>query len=295
MSMTPASIGNASSLPTLAFIGAGRIATALAVRLHESGYHITGIFSRTFAHAQALAALTESSAVEDAFPDADILFLTVPDDAILITVAAVAKQETPLLTGAVVHTSGVHSLDTLSMFPDSRSKGSFHPLYPFRKGSRLHGNEGMLVGIEATQPNLEIWLTQIAHAIGGNPAVLKPGSKAHYHAAAVIASNYLITLFDVSLNLMQDAGVSEASAKIALLSLMQGNLDNLQTLSPAQALTGPIARGDVATIARHLSALENTAYEAFYRDMGQLTVNLAPDLDTEARTALQGILKRAKP
>lgn len=268
-------------LPTLAFIGAGRIAAALAVRLHEVGYPIIGITSRRHESAQVLADRIGAKAAVTPFA-ADLIFIAVSDDALAEVVHRLAKEPPQ---GAVAHTSGVHSLEVLAALTP-RPVGSFHPMYPFREGTRLQGSEGMLVGIEATTPQLADQLFAIARAIGGQPVLLKTGEKVRYHAAAAIASNYLVTLFDASLTLMTQAGVPQADARRALLKLMQGNLDNLSQLSPAQALTGPIARGDQITIEQHLTALQNTPYAGLYRELGRLTVQIAPNLDPSKRAAL---------
>jgi predicted short-subunit dehydrogenase-like oxidoreductase (DUF2520 family) len=148
----------------------------------------------------------------------------------------------------------------------------------------------MLIGIEAETPALAETLISLAQALGGRPALLKTGEKAKYHAAAVIASNYLVTLFALALDLLGRAGVPPDLAREALPPLMAGNLENLATLPPAQALTGPIARGDVETLQKHLTALADTPYGAVYRTLGQLTVALAPHLEDNTRQALLDLL-----
>lgn len=264
-------------------MGAGRLAQALAIRFYEVGYPIVGINSRTFSSAKSLADAVQSQVVDDLA--ADIIFLTVPDDALAEAVSIFAGKKR---TGAIVHTSGVHSLDVFGQMP---AVGSFHPLYPFRSGTRLNGQEQMLITIEASDDRLAAQLIEIAKALGGIPVRIKAGYKAQYHAAATIASNYLVTLFDISLNLMRDAGIPESVAQMALISLMQGNLDNLKTLLPPTALTGAIARGDAATIQKHLKALSGTPYESIYRELGSYTVKFAPQLSPEVVKTLSEILE----
>ncbi len=261
--------------PSLGFIGAGRAASALAVRFYEIGYPISGIYSRTGESAQKLAALVHTDALT-VFPKADILIIAVPDDAISYVAGQLVNAAT-VQSRAVIHLSGVHDSRLLqSLHTEQTQIGSLHPLYPFRENTHLNGTEEMFIAIEASNHWLEATLVHMATDIGGKPAILKSGQKATYHAAAVIASNYLVTLFAVSLRLMLQAGIPPELAQPALTQLMQGNLNNLSHLLPEQALTGPIVRGDVATIRQHLVALSTTPYEKLYRELGRLTAELAP-------------------
>jgi len=163
-------------------------------------------------------------------------------------------------------------------------------MYPFRAGTRFQGDEQILFGIEASDTALETQLIDLARHLDGTPAILNPGSKTQYHAAAVMASNYLVVLFAASLNLLQSAGVPAPQAQAALNRLMQGNVDNLRTLLPDQALTGPIARGDIATVERHLQALEESDYQNLYRVLGEAAVQIASQLSAEKRQALHKLL-----
>jgi predicted short-subunit dehydrogenase-like oxidoreductase (DUF2520 family) len=257
-------------MTNLAFIGVGRLGSALAARFGDLGHKVT----------------THSRKDGDVYPDADIIFLTVPDDAIQSVAIKLAAQKP---SGSVVHCSGVHGLEILSALKNV-ALGGFHPLYPFREGARLHGNEGMLIGIEASDSHLQERLIFLGDDLGGVPVVLAAGKKVQYHAAASIASNYLVTLFDASLQLMTEAGVPIDDARSALLKLMQGNLDNLSALPPSQALTGPIARGDVATVEKHIAALRDGRFAELYRVMGLATVDVAVGLDADQRKGLREML-----
>ncbi len=272
---------------TLGFVGAGRVATALGVYFHARGYPITGIYSRGFESAAALAQLVDAPALHVP-PQADLVFLAVPDDA-LVEVAA--QMEGLQATRAVVHVSGVHDLQVLDGLRGQVDVGSFHPLYPFRQGTRLNGTEGMLIGIEASADWLRTALIELAQEMGGRPVVLSAGKKALYHAAAAIASNYVVTLFDVSLQMMIQAGVPAETAREALYQLMQGNLNNLRVLPSERALTGPIARGDTATLKKHLDALAGLPEADVYRVLGARTVGLAPDLTPAQRHDLLKLFK----
>jgi len=272
--------------PTLAFIGAGQVANALALYFYRRGYDIVGIYSRSTESAVKLAERVDS-VVASPYPAADIIFLTIPDDALAEVVDKLVQQKP---SGALVHTSGVHSVGILASLMPSEV-GSFHPLYPFRDGTELNGTENMLIAIESSHQQLKQRLIALANELGGRPTVLKLGHKVRYHVGAVIASNYLVTLFDIGLNLMVDAGVSIDDAQQALVSLMQGNLDNLKYRRTAASLTGPIVRGDVVTIEKHLLALVGTDYTKIYRELGKLTAKLAPDLSADVLQDLLDLLE----
>lgn len=276
------------SRPSLAFVGAGKVATALSLRWQAAGYPITGVASRQRGSAEQLAALLECPVV--AVPRADIIFLTVPDD-VLVEIAPIWAGKK--LASALVHTSGVHSLDVFGDI-EPQAVGSFHPMYPFRQGTRLTGETSFLVGIEASTPVLQTQLRELAQHLPASPAILVAGSKARYHSAAVIASNYLVVLFAASLDLLQSVGVPHPLAQQALNQLMQGNVDNLRELLPAQALTGPIARGDLATIEQHLTALQSTPYADLYRTLALQAVEIAPALSVDVRQKLMTLLRGSK-
>jgi predicted short-subunit dehydrogenase-like oxidoreductase (DUF2520 family) len=117
-------------------------------------------------------------------------------------------------------------------------------------------------------------LQDFAAAIGARPFALAPGGKAAYHAALSVASNYLVTLTDIARQLALQGGVDEALLSALLGPLMQGSLANALSMGTQQALTGPIVRGDAATVARHLAVLPPDL-QPVYRTLGERTVALA--------------------
>jgi len=134
-------------------------------------------------------------------------------------------------------------------------------------------------------------LQDFAAAIGARPFALAPGGKAAYHAALSVASNYLVTLTDIARQLARQGGVDEVLLSALLGPLMQGSLANALSMGPQQALTGPIVRGDAATVARHLAVLPLELQPA-YRVLGERTVALAgARLPEEARQTLLALLR----
>jgi predicted short-subunit dehydrogenase-like oxidoreductase (DUF2520 family) len=115
---------------------------------------------------------------------------------------------------------------------------------------------------------------------------LHPQDRARYHAAGVIASNYLVTLFDEALHLLQSlgSGADERLVRQTLVHLVENTLQNIKTAGTVQALTGPIARGDAGTVRKHLEALEqeDTELAALYRLLGRRTTRLAAERGLDA-------------
>jgi predicted short-subunit dehydrogenase-like oxidoreductase (DUF2520 family) len=179
--------------------------------------------------------------------------------------------------------------------------GVFHPLQTFAAVPQAIANlPGSTFAIEAEEPLLTT-LKAMAEALKCRWVVLKAEDKAVYHAAAVIASNYLVTLVKLADDLWQTFGIPREQATQALLPLLKGTLANIESVGIPQALTGPIARGDVATVKKHISALQKEAPDALstYCELGLQTIPLAQakgkiteDQADELRTVLKTGLRR---
>jgi len=281
----------------LGFIGAGTVGTALARRLSERGYPVVAVYSRSPASAERLAAAvtgcevgTSSQAVADA---TDLVFITTPDDAI----GPVAAEVRWSPGQSVVHCSGADSVDTLEPARKLGARvGAFHPLQTFASVEQAIANiAGSTFALEAEEPLLGT-LREMARALDGHTIELKAGDKVLYHAAAVIACNYLVTLVKLSTDLWQVFGVPPDEAARDLLPLLRGTIANITRLGIPQCLTGPIARGDTGTITKHLRALEKAAPGVLptYRDLGRQTVPIAlakGRIDQRQADALLALLK----
>jgi predicted short-subunit dehydrogenase-like oxidoreductase (DUF2520 family) len=262
----------------LGFIGAGTVGTALAVRLNQSGYPVVAVASHSQASAQKLAEAVGGSRVfennQAAADNAELIFITTPDDAI----APVVKEIEWHPGQSVVHCSGADSVDILEPAKKAGAKvGAVHPLQTFASLKQAIDNmPGSTFGLEAEEPLLTT-LKEMAAALGGNWVVLKASDKVLYHTSAVIACNYLVTLVKMAGDLWQSFGVPPPQATKALLPLLRGTLHNIETIGIPNCLTGPIARGDIGTINKHLDALEKTAPHLLptYRELGRQTVPIA--------------------
>jgi predicted short-subunit dehydrogenase-like oxidoreductase (DUF2520 family) len=262
----------------IGFIGAGTVGTALAARLNEKGYAVTAVSSRTITSAERLAAVVGKCQIHDSGQGvadaAEMVFITTPD-AVIPQIAAQVKWHPGQ---RVVHCSGADSLDVLT--PATRSgalTGGFHPLQTF--ASITHAIEnipGSTFALEAEEPLLGT-LREMAVALDGRWIALRPGDKVLYHAAAVLACNYLVTLVKMATDLWQTFGASAPQAVEALLPLLRGTTNNLENVGLPNCLTGPIARGDSGTIEKHIAALKARAPQLLpaYRELGRQTIPIA--------------------
>ncbi len=279
-----------SDKPSLAIVGAGRVGQTLGVLLARAGYRVVAVHSRTRESAETLAGRVGAEVVgspEAAAKAADLVLLTVPDDVIEPVCAEIARRGGWGPGKAVVHTSGAHSLDSLESAREAGAHvGSLHPLQAFATvEAAMETLPGSTFGLEADGEPLRGWLTGIVKALDGRPLWLKPGDKAVYHAAAVIASNYVVALFACAAGLLEALGMDRDGASAALMPLTRGAVANLEKIGLPGALTGPLLRGDVGTIKRHLTALDAMAPEvaSLYRLLARHTLPLAVErgLSTE--------------
>jgi len=248
-----------SAPPVTAIIGAGRMGRGLAVAL-ERGGHAVRLLGR--------------DRRPDATSDAQLVLIAVPDDAITAVAADLVAERAVDARQVVLHLSGV--LDRAALRPLASigaGLGSFHPLQTVAEPAAAPDLlRGAYAGIEGDERALAAG-ERLAAMLGMRAVRLAPGAKPAYHAGAVIASNYAVALAAVAERLARRAGVPAADARSLYLPLMRGTLANL-ALGPASALTGPIRRGDEATVRRHLAAL-SAEERRLYRELGLVTVELA--------------------
>ncbi len=264
--------------PTVGFIGAGTVGTALASTLSDHGYPVVAVSSRSRASADRLSAMVNGCTAmnngQEVAEAAELVFVTTPDDAIAGVVAGIVWHSGQ----SVVHCSGADSVDSLE--PADRMgalTGCFHPLQTFADVTQAIDNiAGSTFALEAGEPLLGS-LKEIAAALGGDAIELGAGDKVVYHAAAVIACNYLVTLVKMATDLWETFGVEPERATRALVPLLRGTIANIERVGLPDCLTGPIARGDTGTVAKHLEALGETSPDlaATYRDLGRQTIPIA--------------------
>ncbi|HJX03957.1 MAG TPA: DUF2520 domain-containing protein [Dehalococcoidia bacterium] len=280
----------------IGFIGAGTTGTALASRLDQQGFMVRAVASHSLTSARRLAGRLENCKVyntpQEVSDNAHLVFITTPDDVIATVVNSVKWHERQY----IVHCSGTHSLDII----DAAKKygaisGAFHPLQTFADIEQAFNNlPGSTFAIEAGEPLLAT-LKEMAIALKCDCVLLQAGDKALYHTAAVFSCNYLVTLVKLATDLWSDFGVDQGTAIRAMLPLLRGTLQNIQNIGLPNCLTGPIARGDLGTIQKHISTLEkeNPDVLGCYKLLGHHTIPIAlakGKIDAEGATQMEKIL-----
>jgi predicted short-subunit dehydrogenase-like oxidoreductase (DUF2520 family) len=247
--------------PTIGFIGAGAVGKGLALAIASRGYSVVAVYSRSRTSAEALAARVpgcESLPVPQEVADrCSLVFITTPDEAI----NRVASQVKWRTGQGVVHCSGAESLDVLE--PAARQgalPGSFHPFQTFAcletPEEAVERLEGTLFSIEG-HGWLRSFLEKIAAHLGGRSIPVRPEDRAIYHASAVMACGYVVALLEAAAGLWQAMGASREDALSTIVPLARTTLENISRAGPEASATGPLMRGDAATLQRHLEALES--------------------------------------
>jgi predicted short-subunit dehydrogenase-like oxidoreductase (DUF2520 family) len=272
----------------ISIIGPGKVGTAVGVLAARAGYRVI-IGGRRKSRARAAARLIGRGAVAMACDEAAavgrIVLLTVSDSAIGPLCAELAATRTFASDAIVAHCCGALASDVLrpAMELCGCAIASMHPLQTFPTArAAVDAMPGTYFFIEGDKAAIGP-LAKLARAIGGRPCRIggSPRAKALYHAAGCMASNYLVALMDAVLAVAKEAGIEAKAAWPAFRPLVEATLRNIAALGPAGALTGPIARGDAQTVARHVAAIASCpgarkkGLDRVYRAMGQSAVGLA--------------------
>ncbi|WP_431475898.1 Rossmann-like and DUF2520 domain-containing protein [Massilia eburnea] len=259
----------------LTVVGGGHVGRVLGRLFSAAGvFAVQDVLARSAdSAAQAVAFIGAGMPVtgKGAMRPADIFMLTVTDDQIVPACEALAAA-VPLRGAVVFHCSGALASDRLQA---ARAAGAYvasvHPIRSFADVDAVAaGFAGTFCGVEGDQPALDVLLPALA-AIGARAVQIDPAAKTVYHAAAVFASNYLVTVIDAALRAYQAAGIPEAVARELARPLALESMENAFRLGAAPALTGPVARGDMATVLRQQDAV--MAWDA---ETGQLYRALVP-------------------
>jgi predicted short-subunit dehydrogenase-like oxidoreductase (DUF2520 family) len=280
----------AKKKPGIGIIGAGRVGTGLALSFARAGREVVAVASRSGSSARALARRvrgSRASSLQHAADRADLVFLTVPDDAI----EAVASGIRWRAGAACVHCSGAGDLDLLARAAAQGARvGGFHPLRMFGEPGKSFDMRGCAIAIAGADA-LARELALLARAIGARPLRLPEGGRALYHAAANFSGAFVVGLVAETVALWNKLGIAEKDALRALLPLLRGSVDNVERLGAAGALGSVVARGDVGTIRKHLDALAGSAPGSLelYRQLSLRTIPLALAKGTLATGAAKEI------
>jgi len=291
---------------TVSIVGAGRMGGALALTLDSQGYTVEAVVARRLTHARQVAKLlghrtVALSVVQTVkLPASDLVIIATPDDLIASVAQKLASIQTERRKGrTVLHTSGALSSKVLSPLADSGfSTGSIHPLVSISDANFGAANlRGAFFCLEGDRTAMRVG-RRIVSDLGGHAFSIEPRRKALYHAAAVMASGHITALFDIGIEMLAACGLSRRRARQVLLPLVQSAVANLSGMEPERALTGTFARGDLATVQSHLTAIQEQSLPdvlAAYALLGQRSLSLAKRKNLTAPIAdqISTLLKRA--
>jgi predicted short-subunit dehydrogenase-like oxidoreductase (DUF2520 family) len=294
-----------SERPEIAIIGPGKVGTALGVLSAQAGWRVSMIGARRLDEAKRAAVRIGGGAkgcgVVEAASACGVVLLTVSDSAIEEVCRSLADAGALQRGSVVAHCCGALGSDVLQPARDMGCLvASAHPLQTFPSVERAV--ESLSQGdtfcfCEGDAPALAL-LEELMTEIGTRVVRIASEGKPLYHAAGIMASNYLAALADASLALCEAAKIAPDHALHALVPLMRATLKNIAEAGPVAALTGPIARGDVGTVRRHLVALDGLPQlEDLYRAGGRWTVGLAQrkgTLDATTAQKLSDVLEERK-
>jgi predicted short-subunit dehydrogenase-like oxidoreductase (DUF2520 family) len=263
----------------VAVVGAGRVGTAIAVLLERAGHRIVGISGRAETRGRASAHLPHAPFLEpaEAAAAAELVVIGTPDDVIEATAGALAAAAAVGPGIWVSHLSGALGLDALRPSRDAGARIlAIHPLQTFPDvNSALERLPGCSIAVTAEDEEGYLLGERLAGDLPADPFRLSDELRPLYHAAAVFASNYLVTASAIAESLFAAAGLRDPAH--AMAPLQRASLDHVEHFGPARALTGPAVRGDAGTIRRNLEALERHApgLVPSYVTMARATLDLA--------------------
>ena len=244
----------------VAIIGAGRVGSSLALALHRAGYKVGLLIDQDYSAAEKAAGVCAAAAGAEYTAlrrqQCSLLFLTVPDDAIPAAAGELAVGQVLSPGCLVAHCSGSLPAAVLdALRPQTSRLASFHPLQSFSGQSgdwqRWAGSYLALEGEQEAVDRLE----EVARRLQGHPFQLTAAQKPLYHIACVMLSNCLVGLYAAADQLLAGVNLPDEEKRAMTLPLVQNTIANVLKAGPAQALTGPVSRGDAGTIAGHLHAL----------------------------------------
>ncbi|MGM0589397.1 MAG: Rossmann-like and DUF2520 domain-containing protein [Bacteroidota bacterium] len=286
--------------PTVAILGLGALGQSLLRRFHQVDIPVACIYSSDPTKRQRFADQFDTQAAE--FPNADtptadVLFITVSDDAIGSVAEHLAESDYPVGGTVVTHCSGAHLSNKLQPLTLHGAEiAAFHPLQTFSE-ENVDPNlfQYIFITVEGTEKATGT-LRLLGETMGARPISVSKAFKQRLHIAAVLACNYLTTLMQLAEDMVVTDEEEDYPPTLEMLEpLIRQTIEGILDHGPQKVLSGPIARGDQSTIRQHLNILEEEdELDAFYRFMGRYTAKLAHQgqkLSAEKRDAILKILK----
>jgi len=280
---------------SIGIIGAGRLGTTLAAAINKkkiSGIELVAISSKTgdaLIRAQDIIGTVKNNLIfttdnNKCAAEADCIFICTPDD-IIENVCKSIVQSTPgdIKAKLFIHFSGAKTLKVLSSASEAGAHtASIHPIKSFASiNDSIETLPGTIYGVTyPVKPHSESrkFIDYFVLSMGGTIIEVEDEKKSLYHAAACVASNYLVALVNYAVSIHEGIGIKKEDSLRALSGLIEGTIANIKKLGPQQALTGPIARGDTGTVEEHLANFSKYLgpdRDLVYSIMGYETAKLA--------------------
>jgi predicted short-subunit dehydrogenase-like oxidoreductase (DUF2520 family) len=288
---------SAEPTPTVFIVGAGAMGASLARRLVRAGVPVLGVHGRASSGAAASisGALVSSGEYPALIAQADVVIVAVRDTRIPEVAEALTARGHLRAAQIILHTAGSRAAhDVLGPAKAAvAGLGTLHPLVSLTGAPGTEDNlEGAAFALEGDE-SAQAMGKRLVGLMGGQVLRLHPEVMALYHAGAVFASNYVVALVDVVRALLVAAGLPDAEAQAALWPLLASVVRNLASVGLPAALTGPVVRGDVGSVERHVEALAKKAPQELelYQRLGREVLRLAqlradgPPADVAARLA----------
>ena len=251
----------------IGIIGAGKVGCSLGRYFVEQGLGVSGYSSKTKESVETAATFTNTRAYDSLYQlvsENNLIFVTTPDDCISEVWAQIVQYDYNEKNKIICHFSGSLSSD---VFLNREKRGfyacSFHPMYAFSDKFTSYKQLNQVMFTAEGDKEALAELCPLLERLGNPVFVIKGKKKERYHAAASLISNMMIGLYQMGIDMLVDCGFSETEARSLVKPLVEGNIQHLLGTSPEQALTGPIERGDVETIKKHLAQLTDREHQVY--------------------------------
>ena len=266
---------------SVVIFGAGRVGQALGQRLHAAGVDLLGYVGRDPARTAAAIAWVGDGKVPvvpaHTHAQAHVVLFAVGDGDLPAAVRSAAAQHAPRPCSLWLHTSGRHGLEVFDGVPGIR-RGILHPAAPFADGRSASASIAGAPAVVVGDTNARTLLQGLCRRLGMQPVLGQPGDRSLYHAACALAANGMTALWAAAQAAMSASGVLDAAAAAKVVAALVAAADrSCQERGPAAALSGPVRRGDAATVLAHVQALQQhaPASAAAYRSLSVLALALA--------------------
>jgi predicted short-subunit dehydrogenase-like oxidoreductase (DUF2520 family) len=275
-------------------VGAGRVGKALGRCLHELGWRVGVVVTRSIPTARAAVRAIGAGHPADRLTRqvlaSKVVLMATPDSVIPDVAADLARLGGNEWLGRVVlHTSGALESSALRALAEAGAEtGSIHPMQTF-SGQSVPDLAGLVFGIDGSPAALKV-ARKIIRQIGGVAVRLSRGNKAAYHAAGSFACGHVLAVLETATRLLMAQGFTRREAARALLPLTCETLDNFERIGPRAAWTGPISRGDFLTVGRHADALSSfpPEYQDAYKALSRLSAAVLSDDPSAVLQKLNG-------